>query len=130
LRLQSTRTSTPSLLATEPAHLASAEAIRWLEWGSNSYQDFAFGLAMLLFGVVIVWTARVPRPIGVLMGLAGLAWLMVGWVVGSLGFGPHAAPMQAGEACLLAWVIWLFIVAWRWKAPVPATLGRPTAASS
>jgi hypothetical protein len=115
--------------AEQATRLASAEAIRWLEWGSDSYQDFAFGLAMLLFGMVIVWTARVPRPIGVLMGLAGLAWLVVGWIVGTAGFGPHAVPMQAGEACLLAWVIWLLIVAWR-KAPIPAALGRPTAASS
>jgi len=30
--------------------LASAEVIRWLEWGTNSYWNFMQGLALLLYG--------------------------------------------------------------------------------
>jgi hypothetical protein len=101
--------------AEKATRLASAETIRWLEWGINSYQDFMWGLAMVLFALVIVWTARVPRPIGYLMGLSGLAWLVTGWVIGTAGYGPHAVPMDAGLLLLFAWSIWLLIVAWRRK---------------
>ncbi len=101
--------------AEQTARLASAEAIRWLEWGINSYQDFMWGLAMVLFALVIVWTARVPRPIAFLMGLSGLAWFVTGWIVGTQGYGPHAQAMQVGGVLLLAWIIWLLIVAWRMK---------------
>jgi hypothetical protein len=54
--------------AEKATRFASAEAIRWLEWGTNSYWNFMPGLALVLFAIVIVWTARIPRPIGYLMG--------------------------------------------------------------
>jgi len=58
---------------------ASAEAIRWLEWGVRSYQSFMLGVTFLLFAIVIVWIARTSRAIGVLMGLSGLAtWRRAG----------------------------------------------------
>jgi len=72
--------------AEKAARFASAEAIRWLEWGVRSYQDFALGLALLLFAAAVVRTAWVPRPIAYLMGLSGLAYLVQGWVAGSEGF--------------------------------------------
>jgi hypothetical protein len=110
--------------AEQAARLASAEAIRWLEWGVNSYSNFMFGLTMVLLAIGIVWTARVARPIGYLMGLSGLAFIVLGWLVGSEGFTPiHNVPMNAGAALLLAWIIWLLIVAWRRKESVQAALG-------
>lgn len=45
-----------------------------------------FGLALVLFAIMIVGTARVPRPIGYLMGLSGLAYIVQGWVLGAEGF--------------------------------------------
>jgi len=107
--------------AQQATRYASAEAIRWLEWGITSYQDFMFGLALVLFAIVIVWTARVPRPIGYLMGLSGLAWLVLGWVLGAEGFAPiGAVPSDAAQTFLWAWSIWLLIVAWRRKEAVQA----------
>src|SRR5947199_5163570 len=47
--------------AEKAARFASAEAIRWLEWGVRSYQNFMLGLSFILFATVIVWTARTPR---------------------------------------------------------------------
>ena len=41
---------------------AAAETVRWLEWAVRSYQSFVFGLALILFGVVIAVTGRVLRP--------------------------------------------------------------------
>jgi hypothetical protein len=71
--------------AEKAARFVSAEAIRWLEWGVRSYQNVALGLAVLLFAVAAVRAAWVPRPVVVLMGLSGLAYLVQGTVVDSAG---------------------------------------------
>jgi hypothetical protein len=110
--------------AEKAARFASAEAIRWLEWGMRSYQDFALGLAVLLFAAAVVRTAWVPRPIGYLMGLAGLAYLVQGWVVGSEGFSQTmSTAIVLAEVLDVAWMIWLVVVAWRMPdaEPAPAT---------
>jgi hypothetical protein len=62
--------------AEKAARFTSAEAIRWLEWGLRSYQNFALGLALLLFAAAVVRTAWVPRSIAYLMGLSGLTYLV------------------------------------------------------
>ena len=96
------------------ARFASAEAMRWLEWGARSYHDFALGLALLLIAAAIVGTTGVARPIAYLMGLSGLAYLVQGWVVGSEGFTEtHTTLILATWALTLAWMIWLVVVAWR-----------------
>ena len=50
------------------ARFASAEAMRWLEWGARSYHDYALGLALLLIAAAILGTTGFPRPIAYLMG--------------------------------------------------------------
>jgi hypothetical protein len=59
-------------MAEKATRFASAETVRWLEWGINSYQIFMFALSLILLATVIVGSARVPRAIGYLMGLAAL----------------------------------------------------------
>ena len=109
--------------AEQATRFASAEAIRWLEWGINSYWNFMQGLALVLYAIVIVRTARVPRPIGYLMGLSGLAFFVLGWLVGTRGFMGTAVPAGAGYLLLFALTIWLLIVAWRMKGSVQAVPG-------
>jgi hypothetical protein len=110
--------------AEQATRFASAQAIRWLEWGTNSYSNLMLGLTMVLLAIVIVWTARVPRPIGYLMGLSGLSFIVLGWFVGAEGFTPiHNVPMNAGALFLSAWILWLLIVAWRRKESVQAAIG-------
>lgn len=107
--------------AERAARFASAEAVRWIEWGMRSYQAFTMGLALLLFTVALARTARVPRPIAVLMGLAGLAYLAQGWVVGSEGFSPTMSnAIVLAEILDLVWMIWLAVVAWRMEDPEAA----------
>jgi hypothetical protein len=107
--------------AEQATRLASAETLRWLETGTTSYQNFMYGLALVLFAIVIVWTARVPRPIGYLMGLSGLAFIVLGWVVGTKGFtSTTTVPTAAGYSLLFASMIWLYIIAWRSKESVLA----------
>jgi hypothetical protein len=110
--------------ATEKvARFASAEAIRWLEWAVRSYHSFLFGLALILFAVAIVWTARIPRLIGYLMGLSGLTYLVQGWILGSEGFSAtNTIPQLLAYLLVFAWSIWLLILAWRMKESVQAAI--------
>jgi hypothetical protein len=119
--------------AEKAARFASAEAIRWLEWGARSYENFALGLAVLLFAAAVVPTAWVPRPIAYLMGLSGLTYLVQGWVAGSEGFSQtETLAIVLAEVLNLAWMIWLVVVAWRMQESEPrrladAGVGRPAA---
>ena len=72
------------------------------------------GLAFLMFASVIVGTAQVPRPIGYLMGLSGLAYLAQGWVIGSEGFSANnTVPTLLGIVTIVAWSVWLLVSAWQ-----------------
>jgi hypothetical protein len=107
--------------AEKAVRFASAETVRWLEWGVRSYQNFAMGLAFLLFAVALARTPWVPRPIAYLMGLAGLAHLVQGWVVGTEGFSPtHSIAIVLAWVLNLAWMIWLVVAAWRARGEVAA----------
>ena len=103
------------------ARFASAEAMRWLEWGVRSYNNFTFGLALLLLATAIVWTARIPRPIGYFLAVNGLASLVLGWVTGTEGFTATTNLVFTLNAFATAvWLIWLLIVAWWPRRSVPA----------
>jgi len=100
--------------AEKAARFASAEAIRWLEWGMRSYENFALGIAVLLFAIVVAGTAWAPRPIAWLMGLSGLTYLVQGWVAGAEGFSrTHTMAIVASELVNAVWMTWLLVVAWR-----------------
>ena len=106
--------------AEKAARFASAEAIRWLEWGLRSYENFAMGLALLLFAAAVARTAWVPRPIGYLIGLSGLTHLVQGWVAGSEGFSrTHTIAIVLAWVLNLAWMIWLVVVARRVQDGAP-----------
>ena len=110
--------------AEKAARFASAEALRWVEWGMRSYHDFALGLALLLVAAAEVRTAWVPRPIGFLMGLTGLTYLAQGWVVGSEGFSQtESIAIVLAWVLSLVWMIWLVIVAWRMPDAGPSSPG-------
>ncbi|MGM9470849.1 DUF4386 family protein [Pseudarthrobacter sp. YS3] len=103
--------------AAEPEkamRFATAEGIRWLEWGMRSYQSFMLGTALVLLGVAIAATRRVSRFIGYLMALAGAAYWVQGWIIGTEGFAAaNALPTLAGIILTVAWTVWLLISAWQ-----------------
>ena len=114
--------------AEKATRFASAETVRWLEWGMNSYQNFMFAVSLILLATVIVGTARVPRAIGYLMGLAAIPNLVQSWVVGNEGFSVSwlaGSLSTVGLPLMLAWSIWLLIVAWRMKEPDQPGKGQP-----
>ncbi|HEX5437587.1 MAG TPA: DUF4386 family protein [Gemmatimonadaceae bacterium] len=100
--------------AEKASRFASAEAIRWLEWGVRSYHTIVLGIALLLFAAAVARTAWIARPIAYLMGLSGLVYLVQGWVVGSEGFSrTETITIVAAFILDLVWMIWLVVVAWR-----------------
>ena len=100
--------------AEKAARFASAEAIRWLEWGTRSYENFTLGLAVLLLAATVLRTAWIPRPIDYLMGLSGLTYLVQGWLAGTEGFSQtHTIAIVVAEVLNAVWMTWLLVVAWR-----------------
>jgi len=100
--------------ADRSARFASAESMRWLEWGLNSYHAYALGLALLVFAAAVMKAAGVPRALPSLMGLSGLAYLAQGWVAGSRGFdATHSTLIVASWVVSVAWMVWLLAITWR-----------------
>jgi hypothetical protein len=105
--------------AEQAARFASAEAMRWIEWGMRSYHDYALSLALLLVAAAVMRTASIPRPIAYLMGLSALTYLVQGWMVGSEGFSQTVSiAIVLAWVLSLAWMIWLVVVAWRMQNAV------------
>lgn len=98
----------------KPARLASAEGMRWLEWGARSYHDYALGLALMLVAAAMLRSRRTVSAIAYLVGLSGIAYLVQGWIVGAEGFSDaHTIMILAAWLLSLAWMIWLAVLAWR-----------------
>jgi hypothetical protein len=69
---------------------------------------------LILFAVAVIRTTWLSRPIAYLMGLAGVTYLVQGWVVGSEGFSrTETIAILTAFVLDLAWMIWLVLVAWR-----------------
>lgn len=99
--------------AEQAARFASAESIRWLEWGMRSYHDYSLGLSLLLFGLAFAWKGAVPRLIGWLMMLSALAYFAQGWVAGTDGFtAAQSIAIVAAWVLCVGWMTWLGVHAW------------------
>jgi len=107
------------------AAFASAQTMRWLEWGVRSYQQLVHGLTLVLVGSLIVATRRLPRWLGYLAAAAGLAVAAQGVVIGAQGFSSASGTVGLVALVLpLVWVVGVALAARRAtpKAPVqPAT---------
>lgn len=106
--------------AEKATRFASAEALRWIEWGLRSYHAFALGISLLLFAVAAARPTWLPRPIALLMGLSGLVYLAQGWLVGVEGFSQTVSiAIVLAWVLSVAWMIWLAVVAWRMPDAAP-----------
>lgn len=99
--------------ADKSARFASAESMRWLEWGMSSYHAYTIGLALIAFAAA-VWIMRssaLPRAVAYLIGLSGVAYVAEGWVAGTDGFdSAHSILIIASWLLSLAWMIWLVAI--------------------
>ena len=100
--------------ADKVARFATAEGLRWLEWGMRSYANFTVGAAVMLFGAAASRTMSISRPIPYLMGLAGLTYLAQGWIGAVEGFTPaHSTAIVLSWVLNLAWMMSLAVIASR-----------------
>jgi hypothetical protein len=70
----------------EAARYASAETVRWLEWGANAFFQILLGTTVILFGLAIVRTAVVATGIGSVATGAGIGLVANGILTGFDGF--------------------------------------------
>jgi hypothetical protein len=98
--------------AEKTARFASAESIRWLEWGMRSYHDIAMGLALVIL-VRVMKRAGLSIGMAFLIGVSGLALLAQGWIAGTEGFtSAQSLAIVIGWAASLAWMVWFAMTAW------------------
>jgi hypothetical protein len=113
-------------ISQQSAYFAVVGGIRGVEWGLRSYVDYTTGLSLVLFGVVIASTSRIPRPIGYLMGLSGLVYIAQGYGYGT-GYSALSSfvtwmPNSLNYQFLIViWAVWLLVSAWRRKEAVLAS---------
>lgn len=101
--------------ADKAARFASAEAMRWLEWGMSSYYCYAMGLALVALAAAAAAVGSIaPRIVAGLVGLSGLAYIAEGWVAGSEGFdAAYSVFIVATWILNLAWMTWLVVTTGR-----------------
>lgn len=109
----------------QSAFFAVVQGIRGVEWGMRSYVDFTTGLTLVLFGIVIASTTRIPRPIGYIMGMSGLVYIAQGYGYGTgytslSNFVTWMPNNLSYQFLIIVWAIWLLVSAWRMKESVQA----------
>jgi hypothetical protein len=110
---------------------ASAELARWMEEASASYQYFLLGLTMLVLATLVVSSRRVPRPIGVLFAVSGVASFIVGWILGEAGFASEGAtPSYIAQYVPVICAVYLLIFAWRMPQGAVERSPRPSATTA
>ncbi len=88
--------------ADRASRLAAAEAVRWLEWGVNSFFAILLGITLLTVAAGLLRQAHLGahlgtrvRLAGVTGALAGVLMVLNGLAVGAHGFEPTALPLMA-----------------------------------
>jgi Domain of unknown function (DUF4386) len=102
---------------------ATAEAVRWLEWGFQSYFRLLFGLTLIPLGVAIASSRLIASWLGVLLVVAGLLSLAIGVSVGYAGLesGFQDAVGIAFQLVVLVFIVGLLVVGRRARGPAEAT---------
>jgi hypothetical protein len=120
----------PSSQSLSSSYFAVAQGIRALEWAARGYSDYLVGLTLALFATVIVLTARISKPIGYLMMLLGLAYIARGYTYGvSYVQNDYGITIYILIPGVLAWTVWLFVVAFRMKRQQPSIRGSSVSSS-
>ena len=99
-------------------------------WGVRSYQRTMRGITLILLAAQIVLSVRLPRPIGYVMALAGITYILQGVVVGAEGFSANGTiPGLLAFVLDIAWMVTLVVVAWQKPRHVRSITGVAAVAS-
>jgi hypothetical protein len=112
-------------ISQQSAYFAVVGGIRGVEWGLRSYVDYTTGLSLVLFGVVIASTARIPRLLGYLVALSGLAYIAQGYGYGTgyTALSSFVSWMPSSlnyQFLIVVWAVWLLVSSWRRKVSIQA----------
>ena len=75
------------------ARFGDAEAVRWAEWGLQSYFRLLMGATFVLFGTAAARAGIVNRVLGATAVVAGSAYAGIGVAVGHTGFDKPGGPI-------------------------------------
>lgn len=96
----------------ETATFAAAEAVRFIEYGLQSYANILLGLAMLFLGAATAAGGTYPRWLGGLAAGSGVAWILHGVMVTYIGLF-DSTPRLVGMALLVIWGLIMATLMWR-----------------
>lgn len=96
----------------ETPYFAAAQALRWSEYGFQSYSNILLGLAIGLAGLAILRGATYPRWLGYVALGSAAAWIAHGTTVAYIGLF-DSAPRLVGMALLALFVAGLAPRLWR-----------------
>jgi hypothetical protein len=108
--------------ADEATRFASAETVRWTEWGVQSYFRVMLGVSVILVGAAILVTRLLASWLGWIAVLAGVVSLAVGIDVGysglESGFGDAAGIVS--QLLVFVFAIGVLAAAGRDRSPAAA----------
>ena len=111
----------------ETGTLAAAEAVRFLEYGLQSYANILLGLAVIFLGAATAVGGSYPRWLGGLAIGSGVAWVVHGVMVTYIGLF-DSTPRLVGMALLVIWG--LIMAALMWRNTARQTTGHPDTAAT
>jgi hypothetical protein len=109
----------------QTTRFADAEAVRWIEWGLQSYFRVLLGVVFLLLGAATVVSRLVPSWLGWLLVVGGLLSLGVGISVGYAGLesGLQDALGIAFQLVVLVFIVGLLVAGRRDRDLGPSAAG-------
>lgn len=107
----------------EASRFATAETVRWTEWGLQSYFAVLYGLTLILLGVAIAVSRLLGGWLGWVAVVAGVLYLAIGIDVGYRGLesGFHDVGGVGSQLLVVVFVVGLLVTELR--RGVPAARG-------
>jgi hypothetical protein len=96
----------------EAGTFAAAEAVRFIEYGLQSYANILLGLAVIFLGAATAVGGSYPRALGGLAIGSGVAWIVHGVMVTYIGLF-DSTPRLVGMALLVVWGLIMAALMWR-----------------
>ena len=96
----------------EVAAFAVAQAVRWTEYGLQSYSNILLGVTLMLYGLAITLGTVYPRWLGWIAMGSGVAWIVHGLIVPYVGFF-DSLPRGVAQVLVGVWAFGMAFVMWR-----------------
>jgi hypothetical protein len=111
------------------------EQLQSLAYISLKLYSLAYGMALVFFacycivlGYLVFKSTFIPRILGVLVAVSGLAWLSFLWPPFATQYFRYLLVMDLGEVLLVLWLLVMGVNAERWREQADAAVMRPTSA--